>query len=242
LSMASRSLSSLLGSSDETFNGTKLMRLILDGGTEALRNAFQKTHPGNLQVVLSCTCSSTTYASSTCNHHILSNLKSRKIINQNQWGKLYPAPPNHPNIKDFDITLLSVLLRSICSLSPPCSGWDKMPNITDHSVEADIIRIRLFRNERFGHIPNTAVSTADFKIFWKEIELYFEKFVKEALIEKLSEPFSEKLINKVMMNGNISCGNFLGTTDAENVLTVYDLTQFYQSDVENFELIKICLA
>ena len=50
--MASGSASSVLVSSDKTLHGTKLMRLILDGGTEALRKAFRKTHHRNLQVVL----------------------------------------------------------------------------------------------------------------------------------------------------------------------------------------------
>ena len=47
-------MASVLGSSDEKTNGHKLMRLIVDVGTQALRNAFKKIHPGNLQVVLSC--------------------------------------------------------------------------------------------------------------------------------------------------------------------------------------------
>ena len=107
--MASGSTSSLLGSSDETLYGMKLMRLILDGGTEALRKVFQGIHPGNLQVVLCCKSSPSTCTSSTCNHYSLSILKRRNIIKQNQWDKLYPTHPNKPNINDFDITLLSVL-------------------------------------------------------------------------------------------------------------------------------------
>ena len=164
--MASGSTSSLLSSSDETFNGMKLMRLVLDAGTEALRNVFQRIHPGNLQVVLSCTCS----FSSTCIYHCLSELKKRKIIKQNQWDILYPPHPNNPNINDFDITLLSVLLRNICGLSPPSTtGWDNVPTPSDLSVEADIVRIKLFRNKHFGHIPQSAVSEADFKSLWAEI-------------------------------------------------------------------------
>ena len=164
--MASGSTSSLLSSSDETFNGMKLMRLVLDAGTEALRKVFQRIHPGNLQVVLSCTCS----FSSTCIYHCLSELKKRKIIKQNQWDILYPPHPNNPNINDFDITLLSVLLRNICGLSPPSiSGWDKWPTLSNLSVEADIVRIKLFRNEHFGHKPQSAVSEADFKALWAEI-------------------------------------------------------------------------
>ena len=164
--MASGSTSSLLGSSDEKHNGMKLMRLVLDGGTEALRNVFQRIHPGNLQVVLSCTCSS----SSTCNYHCLFQLNKRKIINQNQWDKLYPPHPSKQNVNDFDITLLSVLLRNICGLSPPSTtGWDNVPTPSDHSVQADIVRIKLFRNKHLGHIPHSAVSEADFKALWAEI-------------------------------------------------------------------------
>ena len=175
--MTSGSTSSLLSSSDETFNGMKLMRLILDGGTEALRKVFQGIQTGNLQVVLSCksnsstcTSSSSMCTSSTCNYCCLFALKRRNVINQNQWDKLYPAHPNKPNVNDFDITLLSVLLRNICGLSPPSTtGWDNVPTPSDHSVEADIVRIKLFRNEHFGHKPHSAVSEADFKALWAEI-------------------------------------------------------------------------
>jgi hypothetical protein len=190
-------MASILGSPDEKSNGFKLMRLIVDGGTEALRNAFRKSHPGNLQVVLSCTCSPTT----SCNQHILSRLRSRpKRINDDQWEKLYPPTSNPPNINDFDITLLSVLLRNVCGLSPPCLGWDKMPNVSDHSIEADIVRIKLYRNERFGHIPNTSVSTADFKLFWAEISLPLVRLgIHQSEIDRLeNEQCGEEEVERVL--------------------------------------------
>ncbi len=190
-------MASILGSSDEKTNGHKLMRLIVDGGGEALRNAFKKIHPGNLQVVLSCTCSATT----SCNQHILSNLRSRrKIINDDQWDKLYPRSRNPPNINDFDITLLSILLRNICGLSPPSLGWDKMPNVTDHSIEADIVRIKLFRNERFGHIPNTSVSAADFNVFWAEIKSPLLRLgISQSEIDRLeNEQCGEEEVQRVL--------------------------------------------
>ncbi len=59
------------------------------------------------------------------------------------WDKLYPPSPHPPNINDFDITLLCILLRNICGLSPPSLGWDKIPNVADHSTQADIVRIKL---------------------------------------------------------------------------------------------------
>ena len=190
-------MASILGSSDEKTNGFKLMRLIVDGGGEALRNAFRKIHPGNLQVVLSCTCSATT----PCNQHILSNLRSRpKKINDDQWDKLYPPSRNPPNINDFDITLLSILLRNICGLSPPSLGWNKMPNVTDHSFEADIVRIKLFRNERFGHIPNTSVSAADFRLFWAEIKSpLLRLWINQSEIDRLeNEQCGEEEVQRVL--------------------------------------------
>ena len=190
-------MASILGSSDEKTNGFKLMRLIVDGGGEALRNAFSKIHPGSLQVVLSCTCSVTT----SCNQHILSNLRSRpKIINDDQWHKLYPPSRNPPKINDFDITLLAILLRNICSLSPPSLGWDKMPNVTDHSFEADIVRIKLFRNERFGHIPNTSVSGADFGLFWAEIKSPLLRLgISQSEIDRLeNEQCGEEEVQRVL--------------------------------------------
>ncbi len=190
-------MASILGSSDEKTNGFKLVRLMVDGGGEALRNKFRKCHPGNLQVVLSCTCSVTT----SCNQHILSKLRSRpKIINDSQWDKLYPPSGNPPNINDWDITSLCILLRNICGLSPPSLGWDKMPNAADHSDEADIVRIKLFRNERFAHIPNTSVSAADFKVFWAEIKSPLLRLgINQSEIDRLeNEQCGEEEVQRVL--------------------------------------------
>jgi hypothetical protein len=185
-------MASILGSSHEKTNGFKLTRLIVDGGTEALRDAFRKfTYPGNLKVVLSR------------NQHILSRLRSRpKIINDDQWDKLYPPASNPPNINDFDMTLLSVLWRNICGLWPPHDKrWDKSPNVSDHSIEADIVRrIKLFRNERFGHIPNTSVSTADFNCFWAEISSPLVRLgIHQSEIDRLeNEQCGEEEVERVL--------------------------------------------
>ena len=199
-------MASILGSSDEKTNGFKLTRLIVDGGTEALRKAFRKIHPGNLQVVLSC------------NQPILSRLRSRpKIINDHQWEKLYPPASNPPNINDFDITLLSVLLRNVCGLSPPRLGWDQMPNVSDHSIEADIVRIKLYRNERFAHILNTSVSTTDFKSFWAEISSPLVRLgIDQSEIDRLeNEQCGEEEVERVLKEWK-KC-----ETEIMNVLSEY---------------------
>jgi hypothetical protein len=90
--------SSVLESSQEKIYGFKLMRLIVDGGTEVLRNIFLSIHPGNLHAVLS-----THYPT------LYPLFKTKKIITQPQWDKLYPPPPRISNIQEFDnITCYSV--------------------------------------------------------------------------------------------------------------------------------------
>ena len=99
--MASTSNAPGLDWTPEKFNGFKLRRLIIDGGTQALRNVLQKCHQGkSIPAIL---------APEKKN---LRRLKF-KIINKTQWDILYPNPPNIPDINNFDITLLSILLRNI---------------------------------------------------------------------------------------------------------------------------------
>ena len=182
-------MASVLDSSDEKTNGFKLMRLIVDGGTEALRQTLTKYCPGNLQVVLST------------HHHTLLKLKHKKIINQNQWDKLYPASSVPPNINDFDITLLCVLLKNICGLKSHRDRiWHNVPNVADHSVEADIVRVMSFRNEHFGHIPNTAVSDGDFQSFWAEISVPLVRLgIDQREIDRLeNEPCGKEEVTRVL--------------------------------------------
>ena len=192
--------SSVLESSAETTYGFKLMRLIADGGTEALKNIFLKIHPGNLQHVL-VTHYSTLYP--------LYNRK--KIITRPQWDKLYPHPPRIPNIQELDITLLVVLLRNICSLSAPTTGWNALPSSTDKSREANIVRIKLYRNNFFGHIPGTAVSRLDFETRWVEVSSTLLGLgLSQVEIDRLkAEECGEEEVNRVREKWSQSDGEIL---------------------------------
>ena len=141
----------------EKENFTRLSRLLVDKGTEALRNTFDGVHPpANLQTVLNGAQKS------------LLRLKF-KVINDSQWNLLFPPPGNPPDSKTFDITLLTILLRNICHLTPPTTGWNVMPANTDRSNEANIVRLKLFRNEVHAHVTTTQVNDATFESLWKEI-------------------------------------------------------------------------
>lgn len=70
---------------------------------------------------------------------------------------------------DFDITLLYFLLRNVCSIPPHTSKWGNDPSPVDRSLSANIERIRIIRNEYYGHIAHFSLSDADFEQKWKKI-------------------------------------------------------------------------
>ena len=63
-----------------------------------------------------------------------------------------------------------VLLRNICGLVPPATGWDSLPAATDLSPEADIVRIKYYRNTVYGHASEASVDDATFSQYWKDIQ------------------------------------------------------------------------
>ena len=147
-----------LASSVEKTNGAKLSRLLIDGGTTLLRKVFDGYHPpANLAADLNACYS------------ILNNLLRRRILNGHQWHKLFPPSGVAPDSNTFDITLLFLLLTNICGLSPPPTGWHTKPPASDTSLEANLARIKFFRNVLYGHVTTTGVDTPTFTALWLEI-------------------------------------------------------------------------
>ena len=151
-------------STKETTNYARLCRVLVDVGTCALRDCFDAIcTPPTLHTVLAA------------NQATLQNLRTRRIVNATQWGKLFPAIPSSVSSKNFDITLLTILLRNICGLVPPVTGWDMLPASTDISREADIARIKLLRNTVYAHAESASVDAATFNKLWKEIRDTLER-------------------------------------------------------------------
>ena len=142
----------------ETTNYARLCRVLVDVGTCALRDCFDAIcAPPTLHTILAAS------------HPTLKSLRSRRIINATQWGKPLPAIPASVSSRDFDITLLMTLLRNICGLTPPVTGWDVLPAATDLSREADIVRVKYFRNTVYAHAEHASIDDATFNTHWKEI-------------------------------------------------------------------------
>ena len=142
----------------ETTNFARLCRLLVDVGSHALRNKFDSIHPpAGLHGVL------------TKSRTILLTLIMKKILNRTQWAKLYPPSPSSVSSKDFDVPLLMLLLRNICGLIPPATGWDTLPPAADTSAEANIARVKYYRNHVYRHASQASVDDATFNTYWQDI-------------------------------------------------------------------------
>ena len=150
-----------LRTTDEKANFQRLTRLLMRGGLTLLREVFDSIHPpASLPAVL-------------LNPTIKSNLKKlkgKKVLTQPEYNCLYfPLSGAYVKSTDFDISLLCKLLRAMCSLTPPATGWNSLPNSTDHSLEADLVRIKFYRNKIYGHNHSMEITNADFENLWMEV-------------------------------------------------------------------------
>ena len=147
-----------LASSVEKTNGAKLSRLLIDGGTTVLRKIFDGCHPRP-----------TLAANLMANKSVLSKLLKKKVLHKPQWDKVFPPGGVAPDSNTFDITLLFLLLTNICGLTPPPSGWHTKPPPSDTSHEANLARVKHYRNIVYGHVTTTGVDTPTFSALWTEI-------------------------------------------------------------------------
>ena len=152
-----------LRTTDEKANFQRLTRLLMRGGLALLREVFDNIHPpASLPAVLGA------------NKVHLQNLRTttgNKVLTYAERKCLYNpyGPGTYGKSAEFDISILYKLLRSICSLTAPVTGWDKLPNSADPSLEADIVRIRCYRNKIYSHDRLMQVTDADFEKLWMGI-------------------------------------------------------------------------
>ena len=151
-----------LRATDEKANFQRLTRLLMRGGLALLKEVFDSIHPPpNLPAVLSNAVIKTQ----------LQTLRRNRVLTHPEWNCLYnpSGPGTYGKSTDFDISLLCKLLRAICSLTPPATGWDILPNSSDHILEADLVRIKFYRNKIYGHNHSMEITNADFEKLWMEI-------------------------------------------------------------------------
>ena len=138
-------------------NFHRLTRLLMRGGVQLLRETLDSIHsPADLPLRLA-------------DPAIQAQLKGAGLTRPER-ACLYPSTGVYGKSKDFDITLIFKLFRTICSLTPPGPrGWDNLPNRSDHTLVADLVRIKYYRNEIHGHRPTMEIADIDFTRLWEEI-------------------------------------------------------------------------
>ena len=153
----------------------RVTRLLIIGGTNLLREIFDfKCPPVSLPTMLN-------------NPARKKILKTAKLTKP-QWDCLYPSPGVCGKSTDFDITLLFRLLRTICNLLPPVTGWDSLPAPTDHSLVADLIRIKYYRNSVYAHIGQSMeIADDEFLSLWQEISGVLERIAGQISTAKKTE-------------------------------------------------------
>lgn len=173
-----------LTGSPETTNGAKLRRLLVDGGTTALRKNFDECHPpDNLRNSLK-----------PYRAKIEADFAQRYLTGeQKEW--LFPSDGSDPDSKNFDISLLFYLLSTTCRLRAPRTGWNSEPHKKNRSLPAQLVRIKLRRNELF-HMPETAIDEAKFAKLWKDISGILHSLgLEQAAINRIEdEPSGEDYI------------------------------------------------
>ena len=173
--------------SKEKTNGTRLARLLIDEGTKVLMKFFHSMHS-----------ESTLQNALNNNRPKLDGLRRKRVIFDEQWEKLFPSSGKPPDSKDFDITLLHLLLREICHLTAPSTGWCKMPADTDASSEASIVRIKCYRNE-LCHSVSTGVPNDEFEDKWNKTSSSLEVLEVAAHRKKLQSLKSATIDHKAQL-------------------------------------------
>ena len=145
----------------ETSNYAKLCRLLVEVGSDVLREIFDIVcPPENLQAVLT----------NPTNRAKLQTLRKKRVLSTYQWIKLYPVFKSSVSSREFDSSLLLFLLRNIFDLTLPASGCNNIPPRSDTSPEADITRIKYFRDRVFSHATNASVDDPTFSLYWENIK------------------------------------------------------------------------
>ena len=152
----------------ETTNYMRLCHLIVTVCTYVLRCVLDKyIHPSDLPEAL------------RQNMWILTQCP----LNKQQKALLFPKgqPATVISSKQFDISLLYVLLRSIAGIKKHRRGWGKTPEEGDISLAACIERIRISKNTLNGHSVTCQVSDDDFKVIWFELRSLVENIERRQL-------------------------------------------------------------
>ena len=202
-----------LRSTKQKSNFLRLTRLLIRGGAVLFREIFDSIHsPANLPTTLS-------------DPSVERQLREARLTIPERKC-LYPSPGVYGKSSDFDISLIFKLLRTICNLTPPPTGWDSLPNDFDHSLEADLARIKYYRNEVYGHSNNLEIPDEQFLDLWGKISEALLRIAGHLCLEKQNnwKDAMEKFLRDPL------------TPEEERYAEELEL--WYQKDIDNTKVLR----
>ncbi|XP_053389983.1 uncharacterized protein LOC128552932 [Mercenaria mercenaria] len=136
-------------------NYLKIVRLIVDVGTDTVRDLFYFYKPKERVAAF--------FASHTILDELF-DLKRRHVITSEQFEKL----TNDPNPDEIDISLLITILINLFkwTIDKPENGWNNPIAEDDATLGADLLRLKKLRNSLVGHSPDGNISTEEFEDLW----------------------------------------------------------------------------
>lgn len=176
----------------------------------------------------------------------------KKILNAHQWKKLHPKS-HIIDITSFDITLMFLLMQSICHLPPPKLGWFDSPDPRDRSLSANLLRVKIFRN-KFSH-GLLELSKDEYDEFWNGMtQTLLELGVTKEEIDDIKNIVLGKKLFRLLWRGKIVmaigvlfcflavCSVYKfrnsGKTNAQIHITIRNLTRLEEIKSEFRELVE----
>ena len=106
----------------------------------------------------------------------LRRLRAQGLITQDQWKSIYSQRKSQVNSNNFDATLVYMLLKNICPLTPPYpDGWRGLPLQSDHSLSADLVRIQWYRTLMVNRLKENSgrVEEKEHRAYWQQMREVF---------------------------------------------------------------------
>jgi len=193
------------GSSTGKEHFQRISRLLIFGGKTLLREIFDiKCPPYQFNQMLH-------------NQSIVEKLEGANLTTA-EWLCLYPSKGMLGKSADFDIYLLLKLISAICNLTPPAKGWVARPAYADHSLAADLVRIKFYRN-LLGR-SEQGMTYDEFVLLSEEISDSLLQIAAHIDPEKRTE--WQKLIHKLVNDPLI----------VQEEKNAEELLQWYENDTE----------
>lgn len=156
----------------EDANYLRIVNILLTKALPAIRNIFDvEIHPTKL------------YAEIHKNMPKLNYLRSQRDINLRQWDLLMKGKEDVSS-KHFDLRLLICMLRNI---GPKLKVIDELPLTINTSLEANLSRIKFYRNEIAHSHDHGRLSDKKFNTIWTSLCQSIKGLHKNVAIDSESE-------------------------------------------------------